>query len=165
MGAEKVLEDEGGGDLIDDAGVLPAGMAGLVEDLVGFVGGEALILKVEGQAGELGELEGEGAGFFGLGTGLAGEQQGKADDEAGDFESAGEAGEGAQVLAAAAAALEGEHGLGGEAELVRDGDADAAAADVEGQITGWFFLGQNGLPSAFSLKPRWGGERMFFQRV
>jgi hypothetical protein len=37
------LQDEGGGDLVDDAAVLLAGLPGFVEDLVGFAGGEALV--------------------------------------------------------------------------------------------------------------------------
>lgn len=36
---EEGLKDEGCGDLIDEAAVLLAGVAGFVEDLVGFAGG------------------------------------------------------------------------------------------------------------------------------
>jgi len=43
---------------------------------------------------------------------------------------ANETDEGAEVVAEAGAG-EGEHGLGGEAEGVREGNADAAVADVE----------------------------------
>jgi hypothetical protein len=50
---EEGLEDQGGGYLIDDAAVLLAGVAGFIEDLVGFAGGEALVPEVDGEAGEL----------------------------------------------------------------------------------------------------------------
>ena len=52
----------------------------------------------------------------------------------GDAETAGKAGEGAQVFASVVAALEGEHGLGRETKLVGDGDPDALGADVEGEV-------------------------------
>ncbi len=150
---EKSLQNQGSRYLIDDAAMLPARVAGLIEDLVRLMGGEALVAEVDGQAGEFGELGGEGAGFGGLGAFVAGKMQGKADDEGGCGEAAGEAGERTEVFAAVAAALEGEHGLGGKAELVGDGHADAAVADVEGQETGLGGLVQ-AVPSDFRLKPK-----------
>lgn len=66
--------------------------------------------------------------------------QGVADDDGDDGEAAGEASEGAEVVAggafAAAFAFERKDGLGGEAEFVGDGDADAGVADIEGEIAG-----------------------------
>ena len=116
--------------------MLLAGVSGFVEDLVGFAGGEAFVPEVDGQAGELAELGGEGLGFGGAGAWFAGKMEGVADNDARDRVAAGEAGDGAEVFAGVAAAEEGEDGLGGEAKLVRDGDADAAGADVEGEKTG-----------------------------
>lgn len=133
------LEDEGGSDLVDDLLVLLAGVAGFVEDLVGFAGGEALVPEVDGQAGELAEFGGKLLDFGGAGAGFAGEMQGVADYDAGDGEAAGEAGDGAQVFAGVAARFEGHDGLGGEAERIRDGDADAFCSDVEGEIAGFGF--------------------------
>ncbi len=40
---EKTLEDEGGGYLVDDGAVPLAGVAGLIQNLVRFAGGEALV--------------------------------------------------------------------------------------------------------------------------
>lgn len=56
---EEGLENEGGGYLIDEAAVLLAGMAGFIEDLMGFSGGEALIPEVDGKAGEFAKLGGK----------------------------------------------------------------------------------------------------------
>jgi hypothetical protein len=75
-----------------------------------------------------------------LGASVAGEVDGVADHNAHHGKAAGEAGEGAEVVAgdagADAFALESEDGLGGEAQLVGDGDADASVADVEAEKTG-----------------------------
>ena len=49
---EKSLQNERGGHLIDHPPVFLADMAGFVEDLVSFVGCQALVAKVDGQAGE-----------------------------------------------------------------------------------------------------------------
>lgn len=77
---------------------------------------------MDGEAGELAELGGKGLIECGLPAFVAGEVNGIADDDGGDGEAAGEAGERAEVVAgdaaAGALALEGEDGLGGEAELV-----------------------------------------------
>jgi hypothetical protein len=132
---EEGLEDEGGGDLVDEGFVLLTGMSGLVEDLVGFAGGEALVPEMDGQAGERAEFGGKGLGFGGAWALVAGEEvQGVADDDADDGEPAGETRDGTEVFARVAAGFEGQDGLGGEAEFVRDGDADAFGTDVEGEI-------------------------------
>ena len=138
---EKGLQNQRGGDLIDDFGVVLAGVASLVKKGVGFLGGEALVPEVDGQAGERAELGGEGLDLLRPRADFAGEMEGQADDDGGDAVAAAEAGDGAEGLAGAGARVavevEGEDGLGGEAELVGDGDADAARADVEGQVAGW----------------------------
>jgi len=132
------LEDEGRGDLVDDTAVLLACVAGLVENLVGFARGKALIPQVDGQAGKRAKLGGEGLRFGGLGAGLAGEVDGVADDDANNAESLGKPGQRAKIFSGdagrGASSLEGQDGLGGEAELVGDSDADAAVADVEAEI-------------------------------
>lgn len=132
------MQDEGRGNLVDDAAVLLAGVAGFVEDLVGFAGSEALVPQVDGQAGEGAKFGGEGLGLGGLGAEVPGEVNGVADDDGDDGETAAEAGNGAEVFSGDAGgwatALEGEDGLGGEAELVGDSNPDAAVADVESEI-------------------------------
>jgi hypothetical protein len=113
-----------------------AGMAGLVENLMGFAGGEALVPEVDGEAGESAKLSRKCLGLFGLGAEFAGEVDGIAHHDADDVEAARQAGDGAEVFSMIVTAFEGEDWLGGEAELVGDSNADAAVADVEGEIAG-----------------------------
>lgn len=109
---EKRLKDEGSSDLIDDSGVMLAGVSGLVKDLVGLVRRQPLIPQVNGQAGELAQLVGEGLGFCSLRACLTGKASGIADDDGRNLEFSGQAADGAQIFAAAAPALEGKHRLG-----------------------------------------------------
>jgi hypothetical protein len=131
------LQNERCGDLIDQRFVLLAGFAGGVEDFVGFAGGEPFVPKIERQTGQLGQFGGEGLDFGGLCARFAGQMQRIAGDNPCAAEFAAEAGERAEVVAGVALAGEREDGLRGEAELVRDGDADALRADVEAEIAGW----------------------------
>ena len=130
---EEGLEDEGGGDLIDYIAVFLAGAARMIEDLMGLMAGEALVPEVDGESGEGPEFGGEGLGLLGARAGFSGEVEGVADDDAGDGELAGEAGDGAEVVAGIAADLKGHDGLGSEAQFVRDGYPNALGADVERQ--------------------------------
>lgn len=115
-----------------------AGMARPIENLVGFARSEALVAQMDGQAGELAQFGSESLGLCRLAAFDALLQvQRIADDDAGHIEAAGEPGQGAQVFAAAAAALEGQHRLRGQAQFIGDGYADAAVADVEPEIAGW----------------------------
>ena len=68
---EKRLQNESCGDLIYNAAVLPAGVAGFIQDLVGLTGCQTFIPQVDGQAGQFAELGGEGLSFGGLGACLA----------------------------------------------------------------------------------------------
>ena len=68
---EKRLQNERGGDLVDHAAVLLAGVAGFIQNLVGFAGGQTLVPQVDGQAGQFAELGGKGLGFGGLRAGFA----------------------------------------------------------------------------------------------
>ena len=131
-GLHPVSEDDDGGHLIDDVFAIALGVAGFVEDLVGGDGGEALVPEVDGEVGALAEFGGELLDFGGPGGDIAGEVEGVADDYFGDFVPAGEAGEVAEIFASGFA-VEGEEGLGGVAEGVGEGYADADFADVEGE--------------------------------
>jgi len=62
---QKGLEDESGGDLIDDGRMLLAGMASLIENSVGFFRGQTFIPEMDGQASQLAKLSGEGLDFRG----------------------------------------------------------------------------------------------------
>ncbi len=78
---------------------------------------------------------GEVLDLGGPGGEIAGEVEGGADDDLGNFVLAGEAGEVAEVFATGFA-VEGKEGLGGVAERVGEGYADADFADVEGEGAG-----------------------------
>lgn len=109
-----------------------AGAAGGVEVAVGLGGGKSLIPKMNGEGKGIAEGGGELLGAAGLGAEVAGEVEGIAEDDGGAVEFAEEAAEGFEILAGIFAD-EGEHGLGGKAELIRDGDADAASAEIEAE--------------------------------
>ena len=87
--------------------------------------------------GGVGFLEGlgEGLGFGRLGAGRAVGVEGVADEKGFDLVLADEAGDGFEV-GAEGGAVEGEEGLGGEAERVGDGETDAAVADVQREGAG-----------------------------
>jgi hypothetical protein len=46
------LQDERGGYLVHYAAMLLAGVAGFIENLVGFASGQPLVQEVNGQAGQ-----------------------------------------------------------------------------------------------------------------
>ncbi len=159
MVGEKGFEQEGGSYLVDEVltvealgGLLAFAMAGVaeVEEIVGFAGGEAFVEQMVREGGVLREKgSGEGFGLFRLrAPGTIG-VQGKTDDEGMDFVLADEASDGFEV-GGEPGAVEGEERLGGEAETVGDGEADAAIADVESHDAaeghgdsvggGWWFV-------------------------
>ena len=132
------MEDQGGGNLIDQGFVVLAVVAGFVEYLVGFVGGEAFVPEMDGHAGELAEFDCELTGFEGARTFLTGKMQRVADHDGDGGVAAGKSGNGAEVVAAIAMNFEGEDRLCGEAELIRDGDADPFGAHVKSEeARGW----------------------------
>jgi hypothetical protein len=144
-GFEEVLEDDGCGNLVDDAAMVLPLMAGLIEDLVGFAGGEPLVPEMDGQFGEFAEFGGKGLCFGGLRTRFAGQVQGIADHNACDRISTREPGERAEIFARIAAARERHDGLRGQPQLVRYGNADAPVADVECEVAGVGMRGQRKL--------------------
>ena len=137
-----------GGDLVDDAAMGLAGVARFVEYLVGFVRSQALVPEVDGQLCQFAQVGGECLNLHGLGCCLAIGAQGISDDNSGNLVAPAEAGEGAEVFARIAAALEGQHGLGGQAQFIGDSHADALRAYVEGEKPRWAETGRAwGLPS------------------
>lgn len=147
---EEGLKDERGGDLVDDGPMVLARAAGGVENFVGFAGGETFIPEVNREAGECPEVGREDLRLDGAGTLLAGEVEGLADHDAGDSKTAGQPGDGTKIFAGVAVPVEGKDGLSGEAEFVRDGDADAFGAEVKGEIPGRRHGGHGSLYSRVS---------------
>jgi hypothetical protein len=136
-GGKKRLQNQRGGDLIDDAVMLLAGMTCFVENLVGLVGGQALIPEVDGKAGQLTEGGGEGLSLDGLRADFAAQMDRVADDDSGDFETATETSERAQIVSRIAFAFQREHRLRGQAQCIRNRNPDAPVADVESEIAGF----------------------------
>lgn len=114
VGGEKAFKKQGGGYLIDDVFAVEAsgaaggasGVAGVVEQGVGVVGGQALVEELVGEmwvgwVGEFGQGLGEGLGLGGLGAGRAVGMEGIADKDELDFVLADEAGDGFEVGAEA----------------------------------------------------------------
>jgi hypothetical protein len=138
VAGEEALEEEGGGDLVDEVLAVEAVRAARprAEELVGVVGGEALIEEMVGEGGVGGaELVGEGEGLEGLRAGRAVGVERVADEQGFDLVLADEAGDGFEV-GAEVGAVQSEEGLRGEAEIVGDGEADALVADVEREDAG-----------------------------
>jgi len=151
------LQNQRGGHLIDDAAMILAGVAGLIQNLMSLVCGQALIPQVDGQAGQFAKHGGEGLGFHGLRAEFAAEMDRVADDDGDYLETAAKASKGSQIVTGVALAFQGEDRLRGEAQRVRDRNPDAPVADVESEITG-FGGGFQGAAPAFSLPPA-GGQR------
>ena len=70
--------------------MLLAGVAGFIQDLMGFARGQALVPEVNGQAGQLTQLRGEGLGLGGLRAQVAGEMHRVANHNAHDAEATGQ---------------------------------------------------------------------------
>jgi len=95
--------------------VILSRVAGFIENLVGCMGGEALIVQVDRESGECPQFGGKCLGLDGLRTHFAGEMDGVADHNGNDGEAAGKTGQGTQVVAGIAMPLQGQDRLGGEA--------------------------------------------------
>jgi len=119
------LQDERGGDLVDNSAVGLAGVTGFVEHLMGFVGGESLIPGVNRELRELSQFRGEGLDLNGLGGDLAIRAERVPYDNSCHLVPAAEAGQGAEVFARIPATVKSEDGLSREAQFVGDCYADA----------------------------------------
>jgi hypothetical protein len=115
--------------------VILAGMAGFVQNLMGFARGQALIPKVNWQTCQLAKLCGKCLRSGGLRAHLAGKVDRVAHDDSCHAELSRQTRERADVAprdaAAASLSLECQHGLRRQAEFVGNGRADAATAYVE----------------------------------
>jgi hypothetical protein len=131
------LQNQGGCDLIYDFAVFLAGVAGFVENLVGFAGGEALVPKMDGETAQFAKLVRKNLRFGCLGAGIAGKMDRVSYDNAHDVEPPRQPCERTQVLAGAAFAFERQDRLRGNAQFVRHGYADAAVANVEAEVAGF----------------------------
>lgn len=129
---KEALQYQHGGYLIDDLAVSGAGAARGIEVAVGFGGGEALVPEVDGEGEGFTKRFGKLVGPLGLGADVAGGVEGIAEHDGDAAEPAEEAAERLEVLTKVFAD-EGENGLGGEAELIGDGDADASGAEIEAE--------------------------------
>ena len=96
---------------------------------MGLGGGEALIPQVDGQREGLAKNAGEGLGAEGLGADVSGKVEWVTDDDLRAAEFAKEAAEGSEVLLLILP-HEGEDRLRCEAQLIGDGDANAARAEI-----------------------------------
>ena len=120
--------------------MLLAGMAGFIENLVCFAGGQPLVPQVDGKPGQRAQFGGKGLGSGCLGAQVSGEMQGIAHHDARYAKAPAEPRQRAQVLAPVVPPLQHQHRLRRQTQLVRDGYADAAVADVETEIANSFQL-------------------------
>lgn len=132
---KKRLQDQRSRDLVDDLAVLLPRAAGLIEDLVGFAAGQALVPQVNGQAGEFAQLGGKGLSLGRLRAWFAGEMHWVAHHDARYAEAPAEARQRTEILTPAAAPFQRQHGLRRQAQLVRHRHTNATVADVETEKT------------------------------
>lgn len=129
------LEDEDGGHAVDGFAALLDGEVGFAEETIGFGGGEALVPKVNGKVEALAKVVGEGVDFFGLNAFGTTHAERESNDDFFDVIFADDAVEELEIVFLVFA-VEGFESLGGDAERIGDGDADAAGADVEAEDAG-----------------------------
>ncbi len=118
-----ILEDEDGGELIDDGGALFDGHIGFAEDAIGFDGGQALVPEMDGEIEILLEHGYEFPHLFGLAAFGTAHAEGEAYDEFDDAVLLDYGFEGGKVGSLVLAA-NGDESLGGIAERVGDGQTN-----------------------------------------
>ncbi len=111
-GVEEGLQDEDGGNLVDDSAMAGAREACGVEVAMRFGGGEALVPEVDREAGLPVQVAGKLLSFDSLGAEVAGHVEGIPDHDCLAGIAAGEASEGAEIVPEIGAG-EGQDGLGG----------------------------------------------------
>ena len=135
---QKPLQNQNRGYLVDQGLVLLAAFACGIENFMRGPAGQALVDEIDGQTGQFSQFVSKCTGLDSLGADFAGarfiEVQRVAGYDACAVVSPAEAGERAHVVAGITLTGEREYGLGEEAELIGDGDADAFRADVETEV-------------------------------
>jgi len=126
------LQDEHGGHAVYGSAALFDGQVGFAQEAVGLGGRQPLVPEVNRQAELLAQFFREDPHLLRLGTFGSTHAQGQADHDFLDLVLANHLSELVEVVALIAA-LEGFEALGGDAEGVGDGDADAAGANVEAE--------------------------------
>lgn len=148
---KKRLEDQSGGNLVNDAAVLLPGMTGFVENLVRFAGRQALVPQVDGQSSQRTQFGRESLRLYGSRALLSRHVQRIAHHNGGHAEPSRKARQGAEVFTRVAPHLKSENRLRREPQFVRYSHAYALRTDVEAEVPGWWCAFQLGTP-AFQRK-------------
>jgi len=135
VGVEEALQNQHGSELVDDFAMAGEGASGSMQVPMRFCGGEALIPEVDGKREGFAEGFREGLGFGCLRAEIARHVEWIAEDDGFAAELAEEAPERFEVLPRIFVD-EGENGLRGQAELIGNGDTDAATAVIESEVAG-----------------------------
>jgi hypothetical protein len=115
---EERLQDQSGRNLVDYAAMVLTGAAGLVEDLVRFAGGQALIPEVNREPRPFPQFGSEGLGALRARTLFAGKVEGISKHDGGDAEAPRQARQRAHILARVPTPQQGEDGLRGQPQFV-----------------------------------------------
>lgn len=132
MRVEETLQYQYGSHLIDHLAVPGKGAPGGVEVAMGFGRSQALVPQVDGQREGGAEGVRERLGSLCLGADVTGHIQRVTEDDGRALVFAEEAGEGLQV-GFDIFAHQSQNRLGGESQLVGDGDTDAASSEIEAE--------------------------------
>ncbi len=114
--------------------MLLAGVAGLVQDLVRLLCGQPLIPQMNRQARQLAQFRRKGLGLGSLRAWLAGKMQRIAHYNTHDPKAPRQPCQRAQIFALVVPSDKRQDRLRGQPQLIGDGNADAAIADIEAQI-------------------------------
>lgn len=134
VGIEPVLQDENGGDLVDDVFSVARATADGVEMAVSLGGTEAFIPQVNGELKFGAQCVGEFLRREGARAAVAGEMNRPANDNFRAGVAPQQTPQRTQVVARIGVD-DGEERLGGQAELVRNGDTNPARSMVEPENT------------------------------
>jgi hypothetical protein len=127
------LEDQGCGDLVNDATVRLPVAARFVQHLVRFVRRQALIPQMNGKLCELAQLRCECLDLCGLRTDFSGKFQWIANDDPRHRETAAKTSQRFEIFPRTATALQGEDWLRCQPKFVRNRNANALRTDIKGE--------------------------------
>lgn len=129
------MQDEDSGYLVDNAFSAHGSVAGVIKMAVGLGGGEPFVPEMDREGELRTDLFGESLRFGGLWALVPRHVEWVANDGLGNGVLSEDAGNGLHVCAAIGP-MQSEEWLRGEAEGIRDRDANAAVANVEADDTG-----------------------------